>query len=220
MTIVQISKIQYIIFAIFVFINYSCSNDSFGRMGSIADESPHTITTLINSDPFNEIKINPDRFNEIYFDTFELDFNNDGLLDKAYSHKFIMGDSLYIFKNLNGDLKLSLSTINFSQDGLYVVDSIGAVSDSVMGNLVIYSYFNGAGGSKYNYFLKYTEDDIDPWRVSYTQFEYTECNSDKDCFIKKCQIKQNVILNSSTDWNLLRSVDEAEEKECVILTLH
>jgi len=98
----------------------------------------------------NEIKVDTSKFNLIY-----LDFDDDGDLDNIYSSKFLKGDSLYIYRNVNNRFELSLRTTNFTEDGLFMLDSIRTVNSDTLGGIIIYNHFNGAGGLKRIMFLKF-----------------------------------------------------------------
>lgn len=148
------------------------------------------------------------------FDLFTIDFNGDGVPDEVYSSKFLEGDDLYIFHNSTKGKVLTLKTTNFSEDGLYKVDSIKAFTDKLKGDLIIYTHFNGAGGANLNYILKYKADLN--WSLAYSQFQELNCPEPEACFTKNCEIYQNITLNDSTDWTKFKTIDKADKEECTI----
>jgi hypothetical protein len=133
-----------------------------------------------------------------HFDSVELDYNHDGHLDKIYSHKFLEGDSLFVYRNMNEKYVLSLATYNFTEDGLYVIDSIGIPTDTSLGDLTIFTHFNGSGGMQQDVYLTYQTPDT--WRISYTHYAITECLNEYECIDKCCLIRQNLALTDTTNW--------------------
>lgn len=90
------------------------------------------------------------------FEYFALDFNQDGNLDKVFSHQFLKGERLFAFRENCGSYELVLASENYSAGGLFVIDSIGTMPNPIKKGLIIYTYFNGAGGMKQEIHLNYT----------------------------------------------------------------
>lgn len=144
------------------------------------------------------------------YDIYNIDFDKDGNIDKILCDKHLLGDSLYIYKKVGSKYALSLKTINFSEDGIYVVKNIYSIK-STNPNLVISTYFNGSGGMKQKIFLTFNSN---IWKISKTIFE-TKITSSKRK-IKYCTIIQDLILNKKTDWSNYKNIDESKKTDCTI----
>ena len=144
-------------------------------------------------------------FDSSEFDCYQFDFDRDGYLDAIYSHQYLAGDSLFVYRNINETLVASLKTINFSEDGLYKVDSINAIQDTSIGNFAVYTHFMGSGGMKQNIYFKY--ETAESWKITCTTYKLNECLDANNCFDKYCVISQNLELNDHTMWENYNSFD-------------
>ena len=133
MTIVQASKLFIASISMFFCACTETNTSDYSLEGS---DSIKSELLLENSDDSNPFKLETSKF-----ELWEIDFDKDGDLDEIFSHAFLNGDSLYVFKNTGKNYELSLNTINFSQDGLYEVDSICAAIDTSLASFVIYTHF-------------------------------------------------------------------------------
>ena len=140
-------------------------------------------------------------FEQNKYQLFSLDFDHDGDLDKVYSHKFLAGDSLFVFQNMDGHYTPSLKTTNFSEGGIYMIDSIGVKEDSSLGDFVVYTHFNGSGGLERNIYFSQQRSQF--WEISYTEYEFISCEDQDQCFNKYCLIPQNLPLTIHTNWGNL-----------------
>jgi hypothetical protein len=135
-------------------------------------------------------------YDNVRFSILDIDINQDGKMDKVIFHKFIQGDSLFVYEKTENGYLLSLRTINFSDDGMFVVDSIYSNKKD---ELIIDTYFNGAGGMKVIQYLK--RKHFNQWILSNTYFENTVCLDEDNCNKNTQNIIQNIELNENTDWS-------------------
>lgn len=219
---VQISSIL----AVFIMM-YSCSskqqihtiskNNNTATLIEVKDSS----VIIEESDTFtvtkNEIK--KDLYTSLKSDTehflsVDIDYDLDGHKDKIFYNSFLNGDSLFIFKNKNMNYTLSLKTINFSEDGLFVIDTVkGVIIDSI-NYIVVFTHFNGSGGLKKNEYLYY-DTKKKQWFLSHTIFSSVECSDEVHCIKTTCKIEQNILLNTQSNWTKYRHFTEANKNECV-----
>ncbi len=203
---VQIIKL--FLFSICIFfcncIRKSNSNNSLND--SVPVKSETQITSTNNSNFYN--------LDTSKFELWEIDIDRDGDLDKIYSHKFLENDSLYVFKNKEGNYELSLNTYNFSEGGLYKIDSICAINDTSIGNFVIYTHFNGSEGMKRNIFFKLNV--ANEWIITLSYIEILYPLNENTYILKEYSIKQNLLLNRFTNWYDYRTIDMANDTECII----
>lgn len=126
----------------------------------------------------------------------------------AYWNRHLEGDSLFVLVFDGSDYRLSLRTLNFTQDGLFRVQSVGTEQS---GYLVVRTVFNGSGGMKCAYFLSFGGD---TWKLVRTEVESTTCRSEKECYLRTCTLAQNLTLDAHTDWKLMRQPEQSRKKEC------
>lgn len=179
---------------------------------SVIIEKSDTLTVIkneIKKDLYTSIKSDTEHFLSV-----DIDYDLDGNKDKIFYNSFLNGDSLFIFKNKNMNYTLSLKTINFSGDGLFVIDTIkGVIIDSI-NYLVICTHFNGSGGLKKNEYLCY-DTKKKQWYLSHTIFVSVECSDEVHCTKTTCKIEQNILLNTQANWTKYRYFTEANKNECV-----
>jgi hypothetical protein len=198
---INVSISRNFIASICLFFIFSCNNRISKKASPSKVIVSKNIYNIINSDTTN-------------YDKYNLDFDNDGLSDAIFSNKFLLGDSLFIFKNNNHKYELTLKTINFSEDGVYVIKNIKKV-DYKKCNLLIDTYFNGEGGMKKEIYLDYNINSK-KWKIDNSIFKTTYCDENDNCFNKTCNIIQNVILDKNTNWTNYKNIADYDNSECVV----
>lgn len=119
----------------------------------------------------------------------DIDLNNDGLNDKVVSSNPYQGDRLYFFIRGEDGLQLALSSINFSEDGGYIINDI---YPSEAGNevAIIHTYFPDRGNLQA--FHHIALDSAGDWVLSETQYETTVAQGSATYV---CRFMQNIPMN-------------------------
>jgi len=163
-------------------------------------------TTCNKQRVFNQ-QIDSRFLDTLSFSIEDMDINRDGKIDKVIFHKFIQGDSLFVYENTQKGYQLSLKTINFTSDGLFVIDSVFSPKKN---ELVIATYFNGSGGMKIKEHIR--RERFKKWILSYTSFERTICLDENNCFERIQIVYQNFELNENTDWRKYHYFSDINEQ--------
>jgi len=151
-----------------------------------------------------------------HFLSVDIDYDLDGKIDKIFYNSFLNGDSMYIFQNKGHNFSLSLKTINFSEDGLFKIDTIKSVMVDSLHCIVISSHFNGSGGLQKDEYL-YFNTVNKQWFLLYSIFKDNYCTNEKKCKKTVCKIKQNIRLHTQTNWSKYRHYTEANKSECTVI---
>lgn len=184
-----------------LFFIFSCNYRIAKKVSPNKIIDSENIYNIINSDTTN-------------YNKYNLDFDNDGLSDAIFSNKFLLGDSLFIFRNNNQKFELTLKTINFSEDGMYIIKDIKK-NNFNKNNLLIDTYFNGEGGMKKEIYLNYNINSK-KWKINNSIFKITYCDENDNCFNKTCNIIQNIILDKNLNWSDYKNIGDSDNNQCVV----
>lgn len=165
---------------------------------------------IVKQDFYSSLKSDVEHFLSV-----DIDYDLDGKIDKIFYNSFLNGDSMYIFHNKGHNLVLSLKTINFSEDGLFKIDTIKSVMVDSIHCIVICTHFNGSEGLQKDEYL-YFNTVNKQWFLLQSVFKDDYCINVKKCKKTVCKIKQNIQLNTQTNWSKYRHYTEANKSECII----
>ena len=156
-----------------------------------------------------EKKVNYYSDNDEYIE-LNVDLNRDQKKDKVFSHKKNKGNELIFFINEKGNFKLSLKSINFTEDGGRILKSIEAITDN-NNVLKINTYYPNGETNEASYYISYETD----WylsRVVYITSNWKE-NSLKNqiCAISKKSLLRN--LNNERNGDSVKQPPKSEIKK-------
>ena len=169
---------------------------------------------ILSKENFSENVLSAIDSDTVSYNKYSFDIDNDGYIDKVYCNKHLLGDSLFVFRTVGQKYELSLKTINFSEDGIFVVKNIEKPFTGTTG-LKISAYFNGSEGMTQDIYLYYNKISKE-WKIDNTVFKTTFCDEKDNCFDKTCKVAQNIILDNKTNWSKYRNIDSAKKNECKI----
>ena len=97
--------------------------------------------------------------------TYDIDINQDGILDKVVSNAQNYGNQLLFFKKeTNGTYQKVLESINFSEDGGRILEAITPVkTENTI--LKIATFFPNGGTNRAEYFVDYSASNVS-WELS------------------------------------------------------
>jgi hypothetical protein len=145
------------------------------------------------------------------FDT--VDFDLDGRQDIYFWNRYLQGDSLFIVRNTEAGYVYSLRTLNFSEDGLFKVDSIQPAVENEKDFLAIYTHFNGSGGLQKTIFLQYTVAKHQ-WKISHILEESVEGTEEGEIYLTMCRFELNKKLPSTNSKERLPLTLDSKKKDC------
>lgn len=206
---IPIVKINNVVIAFLFLVFVGCKTNS---------TSPNTVNKEDNLK--EKVDIRP--VSLLYFENqdtdyfiVEVDVNKDNITDKIVSSKPYKGNKLYFFLGKGKDYELALESVNFSEDGGNIIESI---SPSKIDNeiLIICTIFPDRGNLKTFYHISYKAPNN--WLLSSTTVEITRWQESKT-FV--CEIMQNINLKdfiSGDGFSRLQRVPEDIEgsKVCEI----
>ena len=121
---------------------------------------------------------------------YNFDINRDEKLDKIFSHKEYKGDELVFFIRENDKFKFALKSINFTEDGGRIIESIESSNNNET-VLKINTFFPNGETNEASYYISYDDD----WYLSKTIFRIS--NWKENSLINKvCTISQNLLLRT------------------------
>lgn len=145
---------------------------------------------------------------------YTFDINGDEVDDKVVSSKPYQGNELLIFLGENNnELKLSLETINFSQDGGNILKNITPQKDN--NGFILTTYFPDRGYYEEVYDIRFNNK---TWTLETITYKTSSSLSeDKVAYI--CEVAQNINLNDSNLTGKIKSIPEESErdKKCIVV---
>ncbi len=182
------------LFLILIWFSFGCQNQ---KSESEEVQSPKVVVNTKSRDAqlmkrTMSISALPDTRN---YDSYSLDVDGDDIADKVFVRKDYENDSLYIFSTK--DLSTpTLATRGFSEDGMFVTDSVYGLK-SAKGNLVVlHQYFNGSGGSERNFYLQ-QDSSTKAWSIVMFTSQSTLSSNPKFRIIEQCSTQTKIALNDS-----------------------
>lgn len=127
--------------------------------------------------------------NPNYF-ILEIDVNNDGENDKVVSSNKYKSNQLLFFLKKKNEYQLVLETINFSQDGGNIIDTIYKPKGKA--TLAIKTYFPDRGYLTATHYIYYKNND---WALQNTIYK-TKTSTEKETIAYTCDVKQNLLLRN------------------------
>lgn len=144
--------------------------------------------------------------NNDYF-TVTFDINGDGKGDKIISSKRYVGHELLVYFSGNNNYTLQLKSTNFSQDGGNQIHEIKKTNNG----FVIITLFPDRGYFESQYFIEYKEK---KWVLRNTVHK-TKSSNQKNAFIYKCDVKQNLDFSDPNILNKVNSIPDEDKREKV-----
>ena len=113
--------------------------------------------------------------NDISYDIYNIDINNDGLKDIIANNK--NGNELLFYVNKHNKFEKVYSGENYSFDGIY---SLVKIKEYKEGDNILYikTVFNGAGGEIKEYFISYVNNN---WKLNKSISSYSTYSKTKVC---------------------------------------
>lgn len=130
--------------------------------------------------------------NDSYF-IAEIDVNKDKIPDRIVSSRAYKGNELIFFIKDKESYKLSLKTINLSEEGGNTIDSIYAPDNNNV--LAISTYFPDKGHSKATHYINYEND---TWVLTESVYE-TSHSTATDTTTYTCSVPQNLSMHKLMD---------------------
>lgn len=121
----------------------------------------------------------------------KIDVNKDGFDDMVVSSKPYEGDELIFFVKEGNSYQFKLKSVNLSQDGGNIIDSIYA-PNSNKGVLAIKTYFPDRGYLTATHYINYDKND---WTLTNTIYE-TQQSTEKETTTYTCDVEQNLLLKN------------------------
>lgn len=151
--------------------------------------------------------------NESYF-IAEIDVNKDQVPDKVVSSRAYKGNALIFFIKEKDSFQLRLRSVNLSQDGGNIIDSIYAPHAN-KGVLAIKTHFPDGGFLTATHYINYKNND---WTLTNTVYEMQE-STEKNITPYTCDVLQNLLLKNLVKDEHAKKIkylpsEETREKEC------
>jgi len=139
------------------------------------------------------------------FNSFNIDINNDGILDKVLSAELEESDKLYIFKKTDNKYNLIFEGVNLSYDGIYRILKIQQEKKGIA--FSIHTQFTSNGSDKIIYYVSYKNSNFTIKKIIYT------LNSWQEDYTKTyiCTVKENTNLNKVQALRLAPSEEERDK---------
>jgi len=145
--------------------------------------------------------------NDISYDIYNIDINNDGLKDIIANNK--NGNELLFYINKHNKFEKVYSGENYSFDGIY---SLVKIKEYKEGDNILYikTVFNGAGGEIREYFISYVNNN---WKLNKSISSYSTYLKTKVCIFNNSKNNEKCINIKNEDNNFILAITRRLKKK-------
>ncbi|MGB5919380.1 tetratricopeptide repeat protein [Arcobacter sp.] len=145
--------------------------------------------------------------NDISYDIYNIDINNDGLKDIIANNK--NGNELLFYTNKHNKFEKVYSGKNYSFDGIY---SLVKIKEYKEGDNILYikTVFNGAGGEIREYFISYVNNN---WKLNKSISTYSTYLKIKVCIFNNSKNNEKCINIKNEDNNFILAITRRLKKK-------
>ena len=210
-----------------IFLIQSCAVRSPTTTAAPDDHSPPASALAITESERANTSKPPsplEKYNNERYVIFGIDIDGDGAPDKAVSSAPNRGDELIFFLQDHNDLVESLTSINFSEDGGRILDTIGDRHTNLhhrAGEVAFIRTFYPKEENSATYYIAFINNEWRLKRVIYNVSDWREDGGRR----YSCQFAYNIPMQTLTTESWGSKIWQAPEapksaEECVMTTVH